>query len=335
MKRNNFTYKALTGALLALAIAIVAQSCHHVDPELGDQQRAIGFSALKTKVGSLDDLKASGLGFGVSAKAFAAGAAGTDVFYNQEVAWQTSAWVYSPTKYWMTGNKYRFAAYWPYSSSASISGNFENSITISGFVIDEDPSKHVDYLVTDVVERDCTESNIDDPVNLLFNHALCNIIIQLSTNSTGCTYSVKSVALSGTSSSASYKLTASTSDPADWAGQWLPNAGTNHYEVSYPTPQVVASSSDVIKVWGDAGLLLFPQTLDNSIQVTVEYDVTHNDKTKSVLTSVQLPSTPIWESAKKITYKLLLPEENDYIKFATPVVEEWGSSQATGTIVIR
>lgn len=333
MKRN-FTYKALTGALLALAIALVAQSCHHVDPEIG-VQRAIGFSALETKVSGLDDLKSSEQGFGVSAKAFASGAAGVDVFYNQEVVWQTSAWVYSPTKYWMTGNTYRFVAYWPYSPSASISGNFENGVTISGFVIDEDPSEQVDYLVTDVVERDCTESNIDEPVEMLFNHALCNINIQLSSNSSSCTYSVKSVALSGTSSSGSYKLTASSSSPSGWTGEWQLNAGTNHYEVDYSdAPQPITSSSSIITVWSD-GLLLFPQTIDNSIQITLEYDVTHNGQTKSVLTSVQLPSVPLWQSAKKITYKLLLPEENDYIKFATPVVEEWGSSQATGTIVIR
>lgn len=319
---------------MALAMTFAAQSCHRVDPEIGGQQRAIGFSALETKIGSLDELKSSGQGFGVSAKAFAAGAAGTDVFYNQEVAWQTSAWVYSPTKYWMTDNTYRFVAYWPYSSSASISGNFENSITISGFVIDEDPSKQVDYLVTDVVERECTESNVDEPVQMLFNHALCNINIQISTNSTDCAYFVKSVALSGTSNSGSYKLTASSSNPSSWTGTWQLNAGANHYEVSYPTPKELSSAAGAFTVWTD-GLLLFPQTLDSSIQVMVEYDVAHNGNTKSILTSIQLPSTTPWQSAKKITYKLLLPEENDYIKFATPVVEEWGSSQATGTIVIR
>lgn len=340
MKRN-FTYKALTGALLALAIALVAHSCHHVDPEIG-VQRAIGFSALETKAGATaDNIAASGSAFIVRGSAstgstWASGA--TTVFDGVTVTSDGTAWTYDPLQYWLPSSAYRFRAVWPASafgtSGATYTDDLSSGAVITDFTVSPYPDNQVDLLLSELAEVTTDgaglPSTTSGKVNLQFEHILSNVHLQIyedtDSNEGADEFEIIGVNLNGMKSKGTYSGTTES-------GTWNTSSASSLSCVKNFTGKIApdASGTDA-EIWED-GLYLIPQQTANDVNLALDYKVTHGGSTANKSVVIPIPSTE-WKAGYKYTYTIAL-SESYYIVFTDITIEAWGTTQASGTVIIK
>ena len=105
-------------AVLTAVVALTFTACTNIEDVAMPEQKVLDFSVFANKntraaeTGST--LKTDGKAFGVwGYSTFET--VDTDVFLNQEVKYNgtTSAWEYSPLKYWDTRSAYEYYAYYP------------------------------------------------------------------------------------------------------------------------------------------------------------------------------------------------------------------------------
>ncbi len=166
--------------ILFAAFAAVMAGCAKNDVKTAVlPEDAVSFGAytgrVQTKAGVTDDINLDALkehGFGVFATF-----TGTDKYeasdnnfmYNQKVAYGTSAWEYSPIRYWPnpTGGQeakdqyVSFFAYAPYCEPGA-----SETTGIKGFDIDATSKPNVDLLWGYKTGADFTDGNIDNDINI-------------------------------------------------------------------------------------------------------------------------------------------------------------------------
>lgn len=175
----------------AAAIMMVGCSNDQVVSEM-PQDNAINFGMYfgrdaqsRAAIMDLDDLKAQS--FGVFAyytdnSDYVEGTSTPNFMFDQIVEWESTAWKYSPLKYWPNEatDKLSFFAYAPHSSESNGNitlGSFTNasasapSIT---YTLDADQSKHVDLLWAAPVENK-TKQTTTEKVHFIFKHAMSRI----------------------------------------------------------------------------------------------------------------------------------------------------------------
>ena len=134
-------------------------------------------------------------GFGVTAfytgqKAWAEYGVATapNFMYNQKVEYATSAWSYSPVKYWptMKGDKISFFAYAPYKAAgiALANNNAPEANTSLTFTVQDDAANMVDFVaaqVIDATQKDAAEGG-HDAVNFTLKHELSRLAFKVKTS---------------------------------------------------------------------------------------------------------------------------------------------------------
>ncbi len=190
--------KSITAAIVMATVALT--SCmkqESIVPEVtSDDAISFGTFVDQTTKGTIfhtSDMQESGfglMGFHTYQEAWD-GASTTDfIMYNQLVEYNTttSAWTYSPVKYWsnISGDYYSFFAYAPYSTSTAANGNIEVSdntttdIPVVSFTIDADPTKMVDFVAGQEVDIEQTE----DVVRFDLKHQLTRVSFSAKTDIT-------------------------------------------------------------------------------------------------------------------------------------------------------
>lgn len=233
MKTNSF----VTMAMAALLAAGCSQNeIMEVSP---DARPAVGFSVFtdaQTR-GTVTDNGTTGsgiknaTGFGVLAYYTgqntwaSAGASTTPNFmWNQQVTYASSAWTYTPVKFWPNtdGDKISFFAYAPYSNSQT--GTGDNGIILSAatatsaptltFTVNTTPSKQVDLVATNAQQSTVgTDKTIDllkttGKVPFTFKHVLtrlnffAKLAADITVTSSQTQIFIKSIKLLGTSAEA-------------------------------------------------------------------------------------------------------------------------------------
>lgn len=183
--------KLFLGLLAAAAVTFTACQKDEVINEV-PQDQPIEFGTYvgrdaQTKASDMDLNALKDAGFGVFAYY-----TGDDEYesettpnfmYNQKVNWVTSAWEYSPVKYWPnnTTDKITFMAYSPYLNNSASTSNVTSvsTNTVSGnpyiqFSVVNDPSNHKDLVYAKVENKSKTNTSADD-ISFSFNHALSRI----------------------------------------------------------------------------------------------------------------------------------------------------------------
>lgn len=289
------------------------------------------------------------------------GTEGTPVTYDAN----TSAWTYSPTRYWMNGI-YDFAAIYP---AAITTGEGETAVTtpINGTyapastgavptltVPDFDVTSQTDLLVAFNNGTDGTGINGATPpsvVYLNFKHALTKINLKISQNFSeengdpDNDYIVKKVTLSGVYKSGTYIATPTGTSESDYTQEWNFTSTTATFEKVYDTPiklrEVTDENNNIIPllVWEDALLLLPQEIAADAVRIQIDYtyhlqgdDEGTNDKERTV--EAYIPATEnLWQSGKHITYSISIASPTNIV-FLTPSIQSWSTPQPGGTIII-
>lgn len=154
-----------------------------------------------TRGGVLDNTTLQPKGFGVFGHHVETDATeyGFDLFNNVKVTYETSAWTYSPLRFWPTSGHIDFLAYAPYDSK------YDNKVTKDNqkleFEVISDIKNQKDLLYAKADGK--TKSNISadkNKVKFTFNHALSKLgyKVKLSGDySSNATFTLKKITLAG------------------------------------------------------------------------------------------------------------------------------------------
>ena len=241
---------------------------------------------------------------------------GNTVFNGREVTYNESKWGYENTEYW-TYNTYNFYAVYPKKTEA----NYANgTFTIS------------DYKVNNTEDLLCasathTYPNNGTTVTFGFKHLLAKVSIELKKDieNNSDKIVVTSVSLNGMYMQGNY---VSSQETETWAD--LENSSSLRKDIN----KELSTNYEVVL----DECMMIPQVFSDEHQVYLVVNYTFdqdgdndNLSTKSLITP--LPIEYRWDINTHIVYKATITVDHN-IEFATPVVEEWGTEQAGGTIII-
>jgi hypothetical protein len=231
----------------------------------------------------------------------------------------TASDTYSNLQYWPKDvasvpgnykNTISFAAYYPYGDE-HITATPATGLGAYNFTVDEDVSKHTDFMVSDVVPNLIKAQSDAGSVPFRFRHMLTKVqfYVKQAASYTGTTIKVTSIKLAGVKT----KGTLTTNYNPDTGGtgfNWggLSTAQTyefiNTFKNLTTTPAKVADDDD------DYTYLMIPQNLGNDVTITFKYTVTPsegvpvNETVTFKLNEAKVSGTPLtqWEQNQNIKY---------------------------------
>ena len=165
----------------------------------------------------LDKTALQGLkeGFGVFGNYSSEGtttAYGENLFKNQPVTYKTSAWTYSPLKFWPTQGHIDFLAYAPYDATIALKKKdaTETALTCIDFKVDKEIANQKDLLWANVVGQTKDKiSTTGNKVKFHFYHALSRLGYSVKLYGNGdyssATFTVNKITLAGSSDGTSKK----------------------------------------------------------------------------------------------------------------------------------
>lgn len=366
MKTKNFY------GWLAMAVMLVGTGCS-TDEVVNDfsPKNAIQFGTYvgrdaESRAHSIDETKLKEEGFGVFAYytdegKFNAATSVANFMYNQKVEYKTSAWEYTPVKYWPNEatDYVSFLAYAPHKDAYFSNGINGGKIQ---FTVDNDVKKQTDLLWNDTKQIDVSKQTITGTVNFNFSHALSRIgftaqaavdEIDVVNNALAANTEIviNKVVLLGDSilnlvepTGVFYKSgtlnlnnfrTSTDPVPADWENKVLSQAFTLTKEDNFVTDFKLTSTNSKNKNPLNNGysyIMIIPQDLSSTgFYIYVDYTVTTTDNENVANTSVVnnkiMSVNPLqinFESGKAYTINLLLGMTS--VKF-TATYTDWKTGE--------
>ena len=250
---------------------------------------------------------------------------GSDLFNNQQVTYKTSAWTYSPLRFWPTQGHIDFLAYAPYDSQYKDKVSKDNQkleFTVNSVIKDQK-----DLLWANNAVGQTKDNNSKNKVKFHFYHALSRLgyTVKLYGNgdysSNDATFTVNKITLAGspdgTSKNAFYKKgTIDLAQENDAPTLWDTSlSSTNDDKQNF---DLVSSDKLLGKAGINSGknyLFVIPQNFSGAdeLYVYVKYTINYTDGTPSVTNTVYKKLTTNFKQGKAYMLNLTigLPIEFD------------------------
>ena len=327
------------GIYILVATALLAWSCGREELPAADSSRPIAFSMPATKADTYTYLP-SETSFTVAARKSSgstwSGTGAANVFkttnglQNVQTTNGAGACAYSPAAYWSGNSVFRFRAVYPIAPDlVNYTDDLNGNAVISNFSVNASASAQKDLMLSDMVERTLTTVGNPDPVDIVFHHLLCKVIFKINEDTSALNdsldvFTITGVKLNGLPDRGTYTGTATSGTWSTLGAQGLTCINNTNYDIDNDGAYTTVFD----------GLLLIPMTITNQVNMVLDYKVSHNGgeaTTKSAVISIPAIS---WEAGKVYTYQLSMSEEY-YIKFGNITVDTWGSTQASGSVIIK
>lgn len=318
-------------AVLPAMLALVFAACTNTEDVTMPEQKVLDFSVFANKTTRAPEtgatLKTDGKAFGVWGYS-TFGTQVTNVFLNQEVKYNgtTTAWEYSPLKFWDTRSSYEFYAYYPYQGSG-VTINDGKNITVTDFTVAPLVANHVDLMLAGKVTR-AADAAINQVV-FDFNHLLSNINLLFKKDAAinDIKVTLKSVKIYGMSKKGTF---VQSQTPYFHSGNWTVSdtdyVGTGDTDLEdLASGNILADASARVTF---NNMLFIPQNT-NSLKVDVIYTLGETGAEQQFSRTLDLsydasdrvynPET--WGQNQKITYNFTI--NANVIEFGDPTVEDW------------
>ena len=273
---------------------------------------------------------------------------GENLFKNVPVTYKTSAWTYSPLKFWPEQGHIDFLAYAPYDATKTLKAKnaTETALTCIDFKVDKEIAKQKDLLWANAVGQTKDKiSTTGNKVNFHFYHALSRLgyTVKLYGNysSDNVTFTLKKITLAGSPddetkgafyTSGTIDLSKANKEAGLWSGQ-TGQQKFDWFSGNYQVKSSTASHPDGTIEKDKDYLFVIPQNFSlttegaDKLYVIVEYEVTYNSGTKiTIKNKVHKQIKQKFEQGKAYMLNLTigLPIEFDV---AVDGVEGWGTDE--------
>lgn len=291
---------------------------------------AVSVNGTRGSVETIDKLKTDGFGVFGNYSEESEGTKpvyGANWFDNVKVTCPSSAWTYSPLKFWATQGHIDFLAYAPYDSK------YDNKVTKDNqkldFSVDSDIKNQKDLLYANAVGKTKDKiSSTGNKVKFLFAHALSKLgyKVKLSGNySSNATFKLTKITLAGSPNGAtpafytSGKIDLSKTNTASdlWSDYATDRQNFDWFSGSSTVTGTVLKHPNENRAENEDYLFVIPQkfkTGTDKLYVIVTYTITYtNDPTNSITNTVYKQLSNDFEPGKAymINLTLGLPIEFD------------------------
>ena len=298
---------------------------------------AVAVNGSRGSVLEITDLKASTEGFGVFGNYTKTEKApvdyGDNLFNNVPVTYKTSAWTYSPLKFWPAQGHIDFLAYAPYDAKTALNTTSDGKKTSTiDFTVADKVANQKDLLWANAENQ--TKDNISNKkVKFQFKHALSRLGYSVKLygdyTSNNVKFTLKEITLAGSapnatkSAQAFYKKGIIDLSTGNWTSKDATKQDFNNW-FSGPLDVTSASASKPYKNPTTDYLFVIPQDFSqdgNTLYVIVKYTITYTDGGASEITNtVYKQITPNFEQGKAYMINLTLGLPIEFDADVTP----WG-----------
>ena len=323
--------------MLFAALASCAKEHTFIAPA---ESEAIGFGTVDTRAAAdadLSTLKANG--FGVWAYISNSAQQNYLLMENQLVEYNESEdkWFYTPVKYWLDNTRFSFIGVYPREHFSTDTENHGVTLAVS-----ETPSE-IDYLMA-TNTTDTSDANYSRTVDLPFKHMLTSVGLKIWRDGgkhQNDQMRIKKVTLGNIRKSGVYSSSADswTYNNDKLTVEYVNNTFTD-------TDNIGAATMDngSLETGGTAAepfgqMMLLPQTIgeSNCIALRIEYELKRQNAAdwESAELETVLP-TGEWQPGKRYAYNVVLSSVTDItVYYIQTKVDQWGTSQVGGTVIIK
>lgn len=317
-------------AVMTAVVATTFTACTNTEDVAMPEQKVLDFSVFANKNTRAAEtgatLKTDGKTFGVWGYS-TFGTTVTDVFVNEDVKYNgtTSAWEYSPLKFWDSRSSYEFYAYYPYKDNGVTIDATSKNITVTDFTVASAVADHVDLMLAGKVARAAGSTS---EVQFDFNHLLSNINLSFKKHAQieNTKVTLTSVKIYGMNQKGTFVQTQS---PNFHSGTW-----TTSDMVALTGAVELANNNELASTTSVAfnDMLFIPQST-NTLKVDVNYILGDTGDEQPFSRTLDLsydatdrPANPAtWAQNQKITYNFTI--NADVIEFGDPTVVDWDTNQ--------
>lgn len=317
-------------AVMTAVVATTFTACTNTEDVAMPEQKVLDFSVFANKNTRAAEtgatLKTNGKTFGVWGYS-TFGTTVTDVFVNEDVKYNgtTSAWEYSPLKFWDSRSSYEFYAYYPHKTSGVTIDATSKNITVTDFTVVSTVADHVDLMLASKVTRAAGSTS---EVQFDFNHLLSNINLSFkkSAQIENTKVTLTSVKIYGMNQKGTFVQSQS---PDFHSGTW-----TTSDMVALTGAEELANSNELASATSVAfnDMLFIPQST-NTLKVDVNYILGDTGDEQPFSRTLDLsydatnrPANPAtWAQNQKITYNFTI--NANVIEFGDPTVVDWDTNQ--------
>lgn len=313
-------------AVMTAVVATTFTACTNTEDVAMPEQKVLDFSVFANKNTRAAEtgttLKTNGKTFGVWGYS-TFGTTVTDVFVNEDVKYNgtTSAWEYSPLKFWDSRSSYEFYAYYPYKDNGVTIDATSKNITVTDFTVASAVADHVDLMLAGKVARAAGSTS---EVQFDFNHLLSNINLSFKKHAQieNAKVTLTSVKIYGMNQKGTFVQTQS---PNFHSGTW-----TTSDMVALTGAVELANNNELASTTSVAfnDMLFIPQST-NTLKVDVNYilgDVATGQpffRTLDLSNTATSSNPATWDQNQKITYNFTI--NADVIEFGDPTVVDWAT----------
>ena len=274
----------------------------------------------------------------------------TNVFANTHVTYNsgsTPKWEYSPIRYWVAGQKYKFVAYAPvmnvtptflYGRTGSPTTN-DATLTFTDVVIDGTADNQKDFIVakSEVITPD---DNYTTKVKFTFYHALSMIKVTLRNGfANGVKVAISNFRIEGIKTQGKFVTEATNTFSAGSCGTWSDQTSAETTSTFTDTGATLTElwttaspdDTDTDKAYSNE-FIVIPQTIGT---VQVKFNVTVKDAADNLIVdnklfdvAVPTGSNSAWAINNRYHYTLTIDGKSvglTPIEFDDPDVQPWGT----------
>lgn len=313
--------------LPALLVAASLSSCRKEPSPVPAGDTAIAFSSSVSGTKALINDVADMTAFKVYGYYTIDGTASYTAFDGTEVTRTGALWQYSPARYWVPDAKYTFLGFHPSDAavtinSTSLNANGRLSNPSFTYVLDNDFTQQEDFMFAHRYKED------PGIVDLNFNHLLCQVTIDVYTQSNTQIIKLNKFTLSGMSTSGRYTAFSNSSN-----GSWSVFSGYASFEETLGI-DVTDEKASIIN--SGNGYLMIPRSYDSAaLKLSMDCSISTDggETYKGINIQKSFPATE-WQPGKKYHYSAEITVDYN-IQFSEPTITPWGSEQTTGSVIIK
>lgn len=239
---------------------------------------------------------------------------------------------YDNTRYWVNDRTFYFFGFYPETTVITRTSEESESGTILRYTgsVQVPYAADSDFMTALTIQREIPEGEeFPEGVPMKFKHYFANIGFEATKNANNARITITSIGFSGISRTANLSIVC--------------QPGSSYTEELVPVPEQrtvlrrnleynIETGTELLK---DNGLLVVPQSIvDGQVMLNISYEYQQDGQEVEYYTFSKAIPAVTWKANQRYVYTLTLSvDKNIYI--STPTVEEWGSPQSGGIIIIK
>lgn len=240
---------------------------------------------------------------------------------------------YDNTRYWVNDRTFYFFGFYPETTVITRTSEESESGTILRYTgtVQVPYAADSDFMSALTIQREIPEGEaFPEGVPMKFKHYFANIGFKATKNANNARITITSIGFSGISRTANLSIVC---QPGSSYTEELVSVAEQRTVLRRNLSYDIETETELLK---DNGLLVVPQSIaDGQVMLNISYEYQQQEgaEVEYYTFSKAIPAVE-WKANQRYVYTLTLSvDKNIYI--STPTVEEWGSPQSGGIIIIQ